>query len=66
MNYTYTCLNPIAAIGLNNLTDAYTRTEDFAAADAVFVHQVQRRTVLLGQRHRVLSSEIQMAVFADG
>ena len=37
MNYTYTCLNPIAAIGLNNLTDAYTRTEDFAAADAVFV-----------------------------
>ena len=36
------------------------------AADAVFVHQVQRRTVLLGQRHRVLSSEIQMAVFADG
>ena len=37
MNYTYTCLNPIAAIGLNNLTDAYTRTEDFAAANAVFV-----------------------------
>ena len=41
MNYTYTCLNPIAAIGLNNLTDAYTRTEDFAAADAVFVRSAK-------------------------
>ncbi|MDO4365757.1 MAG: 3-phosphoglycerate dehydrogenase, partial [bacterium] len=41
MNYTYTCLNPIAAVGLNNLTDAYTRTEDFAAADAVFVRSAK-------------------------
>ena len=41
MNYTYTGLNPIAAIGLNNLTDAYTRTEDFAAADAVFVRSAK-------------------------
>ena len=41
MNYTYMCLNPIAAVGLNNLTDAYTRTEDFAAADAVFVRSAK-------------------------
>ena len=32
--YKYACLNPIAAVGLNNLTDAYERTEDFATADA--------------------------------
>ena len=36
MNYKYTCLNPIAAVGLNNLDDRYERTEDFASADAVF------------------------------
>ena len=33
----YTCLNPIADIGLNNLTDEYTKTDDFAEADAVLV-----------------------------
>lgn len=31
------CLNPIAAIGLDNLTDQYEMTEDFANADAVLV-----------------------------
>ena len=33
----YTCLNPIADVGLNNLTDEYTKTDDFAEADAVLV-----------------------------
>ena len=31
------CLNPIAAIGLDNLTDQYEMTENFAEADAVLV-----------------------------
>ncbi len=35
--FKYTCLNPIADIGLNNLTDEYTKTDDFAEADAVLV-----------------------------
>ncbi len=39
--YKYTCLNPIAKIGLDNLTDAYERTEDFAAAQAVFVRSAK-------------------------
>ena len=32
--FQYTCLNPIAAVGLDNLTEDYTKTEDFAQADA--------------------------------
>ncbi len=39
--YKYTCLNPIAAVGLNNLDDNYKRTEDFASADAVFVRSAK-------------------------
>ena len=35
--FKYTCLNPIADVGLNNLTDEYTKTDDFAEADAVLV-----------------------------
>ena len=41
MDYKYMCLNPIADVGLNNLTDKYARTEDFAAADAVFVRSAK-------------------------
>ena len=35
--FKYTCLNPIADVGLNNLTDEYIKTDDFAEADAVLV-----------------------------
>ena len=35
--FKYTCLNPIADVGLNNLTAEYTKTDDFAEADAVLV-----------------------------
>ena len=42
MNWKYTCLNPIAEVGLGNLTDAYRRTENFAEADAVFVEEVKK------------------------
>ena len=41
MNYKYNCLNPIADCGLANLTDNYTRTENFAEADAVFVRSAK-------------------------
>ncbi len=50
MNYKYTCLNPIAAIGLNRLTDAYERTEDFAAADAAFVRSAKMAELTPGEK----------------
>ena len=47
--YKYACLNPIAAAGLNNLTDAYERTEDFAAADAAFVRSAKMAELVPGE-----------------
>jgi len=41
MNYKYNCLNPIADVGLTNLTDDYVRTEKFEDADAVFVRSAK-------------------------
>ena len=41
MNYKYNCLNPIAACGLDSLTDNYVRTEKFEEADAVFVRSAK-------------------------
>ena len=35
--FQYTCLNPIAAVGLDNLTEDYVKTEEFDQADAVLV-----------------------------
>lgn len=39
--YKYACLNPIAEVGLENLTDNYSRTEKFEDADAVFVRSAK-------------------------
>ena len=47
--YKYACLNPIAAVGLNNLTDAYERTEDFATADAAFVRSAKMAELVPGE-----------------
>ena len=35
--FKHTCLKPIAAIGLNNFTDGYEKTDNFADAQAVLV-----------------------------
>lgn len=35
--FKYTCLNPIAEVGLGNLTDNYVKTDDAADADAILV-----------------------------
>ena len=43
------CLNPIADVGLNNLTDNYARTEDFVAADAVFVRSAKMDELVPGE-----------------
>ncbi|MBR4603287.1 MAG: 3-phosphoglycerate dehydrogenase [Kiritimatiellae bacterium] len=39
--YKYACLNPIADVGLEKLTDDYERTENAAEADAVFVRSAK-------------------------
>ena len=48
MNYKYTCLNPIAACGLNNLGADYARTEKFEEADAVFVRSAKMDELVPG------------------
>ena len=47
-NWKYACLNPIAEVGLGNLTDAYQRTENFAEADAVFVRSAKMDELVPG------------------
>ena len=39
--YKYACLNPIAEVGLDKLTDDYSRTEKFEEADAAFVRSAK-------------------------
>jgi D-3-phosphoglycerate dehydrogenase / 2-oxoglutarate reductase len=48
MNYKYTCLNPIAACGLNNLGANYVRTEKFEEADAAFVRSAKMDELVPG------------------
>lgn len=48
--FQYTCLNPIAAVGLDNLTEDYTKTEDFAQADAVLVRSAAMHDMELSDR----------------
>ena len=49
--FQYTCLNPIAAVGLDNLTEDYTKTEDFAQADAVLVRSAAMHDMELSDKH---------------
>ena len=35
--YNYTCLNPIAGVGLNLFSDDYSKVEDIKDADAALV-----------------------------
>ncbi|MGN0834137.1 MAG: 3-phosphoglycerate dehydrogenase family protein [Kiritimatiellia bacterium] len=48
MKYKYSCLNPIAACGLENLTENYVRTETFGEADAVFVRSAKMDELVPG------------------
>ena len=49
MKYKYNCLNPIAACGLDNLTENYVRTEAFGEADAVFVRSAKMDELTPGE-----------------
>lgn len=48
--FQYTCLNPIAAVGLDNLTDDYKQTDDFAQADAVLVRSAAMHDMELSDK----------------
>ena len=48
--FQYTFLNPIAAVGLDNLTEDYTKTEDFAQADAVLVRSAAMHDMELSDK----------------
>lgn len=48
--FQYTCLNPIAAVGLHNLTEDYKQTEDFAQADAVLVRSAAMHDMELSDK----------------
>ena len=48
--FQYTCLNPIAVVGLDNLTEDYTKTEDFAQADAVLVRSAAMHDMELSDK----------------
>ncbi|MBO5642510.1 MAG: 3-phosphoglycerate dehydrogenase [Kiritimatiellae bacterium] len=49
MKYTYTCLNPIADCGLNNLGDNYVRTEKLTEAKAAFVRSAKMDDMEVGE-----------------
>ncbi len=48
--FQYTCLNPIAAVGLDNLTEDYKQTEEFAQADAVLVRSAAMHDMELSDK----------------
>lgn len=48
--FQYTCLNPIAAVGLDNLTEDYKQTEDFTQADAVLVRSAAMHDMELSDK----------------
>lgn len=48
--FKYSCLNPIADIGLNNLTDNYEKTDDAGACDAILVRSASMHDMELSDR----------------
>ena len=48
MKFKYSCLNPIAEVGLAKLDESYERTTDFAQADAAFVRSAKMDVLEVG------------------
>ena len=48
--FQYTCLNPIAAVGLDNQTEDYKQTEDFSQAYAVLVRSAAMHDMELSDK----------------
>lgn len=45
--FKYTCLNPIASVGLDNFTDQYEKTEGIEEAQAVLVRSASMHDIEL-------------------
>ena len=52
--FNYTCLNPIAQIGLDNFSDDYAKVENIADADAALVRSAAMHDMELGDKLVVL------------
>ena len=48
--FRYTCLNPIAQVGLNGFDDTYEKTEALADADAVLVRSAKMHEMELPEK----------------
>lgn len=48
--FQYTCLNPIAAVGLDNLTEDYKKVEDVAQAEAILVRSASMHDMELSEK----------------
>lgn len=48
--FQYACLNPIAAVGLDNLTEDYVKTEEVAEAEAVLVRSASMHDMELSDK----------------
>lgn len=48
--FKYTCLNPIAEVGLENLTDNYVKTDDTADAEAILVRSAAMHDMELSDK----------------
>ena len=48
--FKYTCLNPIAEVGLGNLTDNYVKTDDTADAEAILVRSAAMHDMELSDK----------------
>lgn len=53
--YKYHCLNPIANVGLERFTDAYEKTEDANAADAILVRSAAMHDMEFGDDLKVIA-----------
>ena len=56
----YTCLNPIASVGLEQFTEGYEKTEKMEDADAVLVRSAAMQ--LVTPRAVAMAVRIEMAV----
>ena len=53
--FTYKCLNPIAAIGLNNFSDQYTKVEENETADAILVRSAKMHEMEFGSELKCIA-----------
>lgn len=56
--FQYTCLNPIAAVGLDNLTEDYKKVEDVAQAEAILVRSASMHDMELSENSVQLQEQV--------